>query len=465
MKVTIENQKGLLKDLRVFIDKETINSYMDEKYEEIKENVNLKGFRKGKVPKKILKNLYGESIFNEILNKVVKETTTKALEENKINPLGQPKVELKVHGIDKDLEYVISVTEFPKVELKPIEDIKFDEYLVKIDNEETDKRINEIAKKQKNYKSVADNISAKKDNLVIFDYNATIDEKKFKGGEGKNIEIVLGNDLFIKGFDKQLIGVKKNDTKIVDVELPENYPQKEFANKKAKFNCKIIAVKDSVDVKINDELAKNLGAKDLTDLKSIISKQINDEYKNSLDELSKKQILKELDKFKIGDIPEKLINDEVKILSENMSEEDRKINEEKLKISAEKKIKVALILNELGRLNKITVLEQDIQSEIQKQMGMMPGQEKMVMNYYQKNESAIESLRGVIYEQKIIDFIKTKAKSTKKELSKDDAEIKLKEYHNYELGNLKQTKNTPDSKKHPKTKKLKKVSKKKSQTV
>ena len=323
---------------------------------------------------------------------------------------------------------MMSVIELPKVELKSVEKIKFDEYSVKIEANETDKRIKEIAKSQNNYKDVANDVVAADQNLVIFDYKATIDEKDFAGGEGKNTQLILGKDLFIKGFDKQLIGVKKNDKKIVDAVLPENYPQKEFANKKAKFTCKILSVRETEDVKIDDEFAKNLGAKDLIDLKLLVSKQINDEYKNSLDKLAKAQILKEIEKFKIDEIPENLVEEEVKILSQGMSEEDIKKNKKNFDETAKKRIKVGLILNEFGEQNKIKVTEQEIQAEVQKQLRMMPGQEKMVMEFYQKNPQALASLRGTVYEEKIIDLIKTKAMPNKKELTKQEAEKILKEH-------------------------------------
>ena len=427
MKVTVENKKGLNKDIKVFIDKKTMDSYMDEKYEEIKATVNLKGFRPGKVPKEILKKQFGKAIFGEVLDKVLKNTSTKALEENKIKPAGQPKLDLKTYGEDKELEYVISVTELPKVELKSVQNIKFDEYSVKIDDKETDKRIKEIAKSQNNFKDVADEVKASNENLVVFDYKATIDGKDFQGGEGKNTQLILGKDLFIKGFDKQLIGVKKNDEKVVEATLPENYPQKEFANKKAKFNCKIIAVRKSEDVTINDEFAKNLGAKDLADLKTLITKQINDEYKNSLGRIAKNQILKEIESFKVDEIPENLIEEEVKVLSQGMNEEDAKKNKKNFESVAKKRIKVGLILNEFGEQNKISVTEQEVQAEVQKQLRMMPGQEKMVMEFYQKNPSALASLKGTVYEEKIIEEIKKKAKPNKKEISKDEAEKILKE--------------------------------------
>jgi len=475
MKVTVESKKGLNKDIKVIIDKKTINNYMNDKYEEIKKNVVIKGFRPGKVPKEILKKQFGKAIFGEVLDKVLKDTSTKALDENKIKPAGQPKIDLKTFGEDKDLEYIISVTELPKVDTKLIENIKFNEYNVKIEASETDKRINEIAKNQKNFKEVADGVKSSSGDLVVFDYKATIDGKDFKGSEGKNTQLELGKDLFIKGFDNQLTGVKKNDEKVVDAILPENYPQKEFANKKAKFNCKILSVKKTEEVKVNDEFAKNLGTKDLNDLKKLISKQINDEYKNSLDALGKNQILKEIEKFKVNEIPENLIEEEIKILSQGMKEDEIKNKKKEFEETAKKRIKVGLILNEFGEQNKIKVEEHEIQAEVQKQIRMMPGQEKMVMEFYQKNPSALASLRGNVYEEKIINLIKSKAKANKKDITKDEAEKILKEAnahnhshdHSHEENNKKKTqsKSKPQQVKKaksiaPKTKKLKKVSKK-----
>ncbi len=432
MKVTVENKKGLNKDLKIFIDKKTMNSYMNEKYEEIKGTINLKGFRPGKVPREILKRQFGQVVFSEVLDKVLKETSTKALEENKIKPAGQPKLDLKTYGEDKDLEYILSVTELPKVEIKSIENLKFDEYAVNIDEKETDKRIKEIAKNQPSFKDTKD-AKAKNGDLVTFDYTATVDEKSFKGSEGKNTQLTLGKDLFLKGFDKQLVGVKNGDEKVVEATLPENFPEKNLVNKKAKFNCKILSVKIPEETKIDDDFAKNLGAKDLKDLKLLITKQINDEYKNSLDRLSKNQILKEIENFKVSEIPDNLMEEEIKVLSQGMSEEDAKKSRKNFEEIAKKRIKVGLILNEFGEQNQIKVTEQELQSEIQKQIRMMPGQEKMVMDFYQKNPSAVASLRGTVYEDKIINLIKEKAKSNKKEITKDEAEKILKQSQKEQL--------------------------------
>ena len=175
-----------------------------------------------------------------------------------------------------------------------------------------------------------------------------------------------------------------------------------------------------------------MGAKDLNDLKTLISKQINDEYKNSLDQLAKNQILKEIEKIKVDELPENLIEEEVKILSQGMDEAEAKKNKAKFTETAKTRIKTGLILNEFGEQNKIQVTEQEIQAEVQKQLRMMPGQEKMVMDFYQKNPSAVASLRGTVYEEKILNLIKEKAKPNKKEISKEEAEKILKEAHKHD---------------------------------
>ena len=201
MKVTVENKKDLEKDIKVFIDKETISGYLNEKYEEIRKDVVIKGFRPGKVPTEILKRQFGKAVYGEVIDKVLKDTTTKALEDNKIKPAGQPKIDLKSFGEGKDLEYVISVTELPSIDISSLKNIKIDEYTVKIDSKETDKRIEQIAKTQNNFKDAEENYAAKDKDLVVFDYKAKVDGKDFNGSEGKGTQLVLGKDLFIKGFE------------------------------------------------------------------------------------------------------------------------------------------------------------------------------------------------------------------------------------------------------------------------
>ena len=474
MKITIDSKKGLKTNLKVFVDKKTIEGYMQEKYQELSKTVVLKGFRPGKVPIQLLKKQFGKSIYGEVLDKVLKETSTKAITDQKIKVSGQPKIDLKTYGEDKDLEYIIQIEELPKIEINELNKIQIKSYEIKVSDKDINKKIEEIAKNQNDFEDRKIEEKSQQGDLVIFDYEATIENKSFEGGQGKNTQIVLGKDLFIKGFDKQLIGCKKTKDIIVNVILPENYPKKEYSNKEAKFNCKILNIKKPIPVKINDSFAKNLGAKNLEDLNLLVSKQINDQYKQTLDTITKNEILEKLDNFKNIQIPENLIKQEIEILSHGMKDEDKKINKLKHEKNAKKRIKVGLILGEFGEQNKIEVKEEEIKNEIQKQIRMMPGQEKMVMDYYKKNPSAVDSLKGSIYEDKIINLIKNKSKLEKKLISiveaeniiaeqnkKVDDENTLGEKSSKSNIQTSQKKDLKKNKKKPKNKaKIKKVSKK-----
>ena len=429
MKVTVDSKKGLKTNLKVFVDKKTIDERIGARLIELSKTVNIKGFRPGKVPVGVLKNQFGKAVYGEVLEKVLRETSTKALEEKKIKVAGQPKLDLKSYGEGKDLNYTLEVDELPTIKIQPLENIKFTEYQIKVTEDETKKRINDIAKNQNNFKDKDKSEIAKNGDLVAFDYKATIENKNFEGGEGKNTQIVLGKDLFIKGFDKQLEGVKKNQEKEIIVTLPENYPKKEFANKKANFKCKILNVKKPVSVKIDDEFAKNLGAKDLNNLKDLITKQIQNQYKMNLDALSKENILEQIEKLHKIDLPDNLVNQELALISQGLKKEDMEKNKGESKKIAKKRIKLGLILNELGEKNKLKVDEQELKNEIQKQVQSMPGQQKQVLEYYQKNPSATANLRGSVYEEKIINLIKEKSKVTKKTISIKEAEELIAEQH------------------------------------
>ena len=421
MKVTVDSKKGLKTNLKVFVDKKTIEEKIGDRLTELSKTVNLKGFRPGKVPVDVLKRQFGKAVYGEVLEKILKETSTKALEEKKIKVAGQPRLDLKSYGEGKDLNYTLEIDELPSIKLQSIENINFIDYEINVSDEDVKKRIDEIAENQNNFVDKRDKEIAENGDLVAFDYEATIDNESFDGGTGKNTQLVLGKNLFIYGFDKQLLGVTKNQEKEVSVILPENYPKKEFAKKKAVFKCKILNVKRTELVKINDQFAKNLGAKDLNDLKQLVRKQIQNQYKMSLDALSKENILNKLEKIHDVELPGNLVKQELEIISKNLSKEDMKKNEKESEKIAKKRIKLGLILNELGEKNNLKVSEQELKSEIQKQIQSMPNQQKQILEYYQKNPSAAASLSGSIYEEKIINLIKQKSKKIKKTISIKDA--------------------------------------------
>ena len=223
----------------------------------------------------------------------------------------------------------------------------------------------------------------------------------------KGVVIELGKDLFLQGFDKQLIGVKKNESKKVTSTLPQNHPKKELANKKAIFECKIINIKSPKKNKLDDDFAKKLGAKNLSDLTEKVKNQISDQYNMALSSITKKEILDQLEKNHTIEVPKNLIENEMKSIPNNPNSK----NDNKDIKLAEKRIKLGLILNEYGETNNIKVSEDEIKTEIQKQVKSMPGQEKLVFEYYQKNPSATQHLQSTLYEEKIIKFIKSKDKS------------------------------------------------------
>jgi len=436
----------------------------------LQSEVNLKGFRPGKVPPAVIKSQFGKAIYGEVIDKILQESSNKALKEKKIKAAGQPKINLKTFGEGKDLNYTIEVDSLPEVSLASFEKYTVNEYLIKIEKKLVDEKIEEISKNNKTFSDK--NEQSEKGDLVIFDYTASVDGEKFEGSEGKNTRLEIGKDLFLKGFDTKLIGVKKEENKIIEVSLPENYPNKALANKKAKFECKIINVQKANKTKIDDTFAKNMGAKDLSDLKLLIEKQISSQYKQSLDSITKKEILDQVEKLHKIELPNNLVEQEIHLMTHQLKKEDiakHKIKNTKI---AESRIKLGLILNEYGEKNNLKVSDEEVQGEVQKQIKGMPGQEKMVLDYYQKNPSAAQSLKGSLYEEKILNLFKSKINLKKKNISTPEAEKIISDFnkktkdlsshhdhdHNNQTQDSKESKNSKSSSNIKK--KIKKVSKK-----
>jgi len=331
----------------------------------------------------------------------------------------------------------MEVDSLPKIKIKKLEDFNATEYKVKVDKKIIDVKIKEIAENHKNFIDKSINEKANKNDLVIFDYSATINDNKFEGSEGKGVQLELGKDLFLKGFDEKLIGVKKNDTRSIEVNLPDNHPKKNLANKKTKFECKILNVKKAADTKLNDEFAKNMGAKNLEDLRSLIEKQISSQYNQALGGITKKEILEQVEKAHNFDVPKNLADNELATMTQTLKKEEIEKHKNKNEKLAKSRIKLGLVLNEYGSNNNIKVSDEEIREEINKQIKGMPGQEKMVTEYYQKNPSATQSLKGAIYEEKIITFIKSKIKLTIKSLSDAEAEKLIATFNKPESDKLK----------------------------
>ena len=374
-----------------------------------------------------------------MVDKILRETTSKAIVEKKLKVAGQPKIDLKQFGEGKDLNYELQIDCLPNVTLKSFEKFKATSFKVKIEDKIIEEKLKEISNHNKQFEDKNENEEAASGDQVSFDYSATVDGKKFDGSEGKGVQLELGKDLFLKGFDEQLTGVKKNDTKILDAILPANHPKKELANKKTKFVCKILNIKKPKASKIDNEFAKLMGAKDLKDLKSLIEKQISGQYSQTLNAITKKEILDQIEKNHQVDLPQNLIEQEISIMTQNLKPDEKekhKTNNEKL---AKSRIKLGLLLNEYGEKNNLKVSDDEVRNEIQKQIKGMPGQEKMVLEYYQKNPSASQSLKGSLYEEKILDLIKSKINITSREIDTKEAEKIIAEFNkpNAETDNTK----------------------------
>ena len=434
MKVNVTSTKGLESNLTVVVTKKEIQEKIDARLDEVKDQVNLKGFRPGKAPKELLKKQFGKALYGEVIEKTLNESAFQALKDKNIKPAGQPKIDIKSSGEDKDLEFTIQVEKQPEIKKVALDKISFKKYEVKADKKDLDSRLDQLAESAKKYNDKEVTKPSEKKDLIEFDYEATVDGKGFDGNKGEKLQVVLGKDLFIKGFDDQLVGVKKGDEKIVKVKLPDNYPKKELAGKNAEFKCKILNIKSPEDQKIDDAFAKTMGAKDLADLKSMIEKQISREFESITDQLIKKEILDQLDKEYKMDLPKGMVEDELKsvehtFVHEKMNETgekdhskiklDEKDKKEAKKI-AERRVKLALVFSHIGEENKINVSSQELQGELEKQLRMYPGQEKTIREYYQKNPAELTKLRGPLFEEKVMAHIKSKAKANVKMVSKDE---------------------------------------------
>ena len=456
MKIEVQSKKGLRTVLSVVIDKKTIQQKMNERLSELQKKVELKGFRPGKVPPAVIKSQFGKSIYGEVIDKVLRETSTKAITEKKLKVAGQPKIDLKQFGEGKDLNYELQVDCLPNINLKPLDKLKAVEYKIKIEKKIIDQKIKEISKQNKQFVDKKDNEKAIIGDQVVFDYSAFINGEKFDGSEGKGIQLELGKNLFLDGFDKKLVGVKKGDKKIVESILPSNHPKKELANKKTNFECKILKVKRAIENEINDKFAKMVGAKDVPDLRNLIEKQISSQYSQALNSITKKEILDQLEKMHELDLPNSLIAQEIELMTRNLKPEEKEKHKNSNEKIAKTRIKLGLILNEFGEKNNLKVSDEDVNAEIQKQIKGMPGQEKMVIDYYQKNPSASQSLKGSLYEEKIIELIKSKIKLNSKEIETKEAEKIIADFNKPNIDKNQQSKAKSSLDIKSKTKKISK---------
>jgi trigger factor len=393
--------------------------------------------------------------------------------------VAQPQVNLKDEKDTTKTVFTVDIEIFPEIKLVDFEKTTLDTFSVKLEKSEITKRIDLIAKNQKSYQKQDAAYKAKEGDSVLLDYEGTIDGKNFDGGKAESQSIVIGAGQYLPDLEKGLVGLKSGDEKDIKVKFPETYHAKEMQNADAVFNCKIKSVSSEKETKVNDAFAKSMGATDLKDFQSKVETQMKGEYEKLSKDMSKKELFDILDSEHSFDLPEGLIESEFNNLKngylqdKNPAPDQHKKDVEKKEISkemekdfqeqAENRIKLGIVLNEIGQVNKIQVSQEEMQQALYQYASNFPGQEQEVVEYFKKNPDAAMQIQAPLYENKVVDFVLGKVKLKNKELDLDSFIKAYNGFNNPELKSKKKTVKKKTVKKETKkteTKK-KKVTKKK----
>ncbi len=448
MAVTQTLSEGLKREFEVLITKKEIEKLVEQKLKSIATEANLPGFRPGKVPISVVKNRFGKQVLGEVVRETVDTATKEAMEKNKLTPSSQPKIEIVSFEEGQDLKAKLLVEIMPVFEIPDLSSLEITKPVVKVTEKDVNDAVEKIAKENVGTKEIAKDRPAKKGDTLVIDFIGKVDNEPFEGGEAKGHNLKLGSNSFIPGFEDALIGALKGKTTLVKVTFPKDYQAKNLAGKDAVFETKVNEIKEDVEVKIDNDFAKTLGMNDLEALKKAVSEQISKQHQQQSRDKAKRQILDKLADKVFFDLPETLEKEEYNNICKAMnpnskpdadkSEETNPdpdkgmTKEEKLDASeiAKRRVRLGLLLSEIGRKNNIKVEEEDTRNAMMKEIQKYPGQEKKIMDYLKNNPEAQQQLSGPIFEDKIIDFILELAEVKEKtvsveELYKED-EIDLK---------------------------------------
>lgn len=412
MKIESLKKDKLTHEYKVTLDEKEIQQKMDARLNEISKTVRLKGFRPGKAPLNIVRAQYGDSVKGEVLERAVNDGATKAINENKLRPATQPKIEVKKFEDGKGLEFHMSVELLPEIKLMDFSKLKLNRKTAKPSDKEITEALERIASNQKTTEPVKEKRALKKGDVAIIDFDGKVDGERRPGMKGEGHPLELGSGSFIDTFEDQLIGKKVGDKVEVKVTFPDPYASKELAGKDAVFDVEVKDLHKSTTPKLDDHLAKSLGFDDLKALKAAIADQMQQEYDNMSRMHLKRELLDEMDKAHKFDLPEGMVHaEEHNILHQVAHQQGIKESEiadsEKKEYAeiAARRVKLGLVLAEAGRENKIEVTQPELQQAVIKEAQRYPGQEQQVFEMFQKNPQALESLKAPIFEDKVVDFI------------------------------------------------------------
>ena len=430
--------EGLKKTYAVTIPKEELSDKLDAKIKEMQPQVSLKGFRPGKVPASHIRKMFGQSIMKDVVEDVVNESSQQAINDNKIRPAGQPKIDLRANGEEvtngkADLEYQLTVEMIPEFDPADPEKLKFTRLTSEISEDVVTERLTTLTEGQKTYKKKAKTAKAKKDDAVLINFVGRIDGEAFDGGSLEEHELVLGSGTFIPGFEDQLIGTKAGEKLDVNVTFPENYQAEDLAGKEAVFETEVIEVRGAKPAELDDALAEKFGFENLEKLTETIKEQLENEYNMQSRMKLKRAILDELDKKHSFDLPPGMVEAEFSAIWQqvqaekeagNLDEDDAKKSDKQLEKDyrkiAERRVRLGLVLAEIGQNAEIQISNEELQQAMIAEARQFPGQEQQVFEFYQKNPQAVAQLRAPIYEEKVVDLIIEKAKVTDKKVDKDE---------------------------------------------
>jgi len=434
MQVKEIKTEGLSRELEVTVPAGDIDKHVESRLKEVGKTIKLPGFRPGKVPLAILKKRYGRAVMGEVLEQAVNESSAKALEDKKLRPAAQPKIEV-VGEFDegKDLTFKMEVETLPEFEVMDLKGLKLEKPVAKVEKKTIDETLERIASQNKTGKPVEEDRPSKKGDILVIDFHGKTkdDGVEHPGMHAHGSRLELGAGQFIPGFEDQLTGKKAGEKVEVEVKFPEDYGATELAGREAVFDVDIQAIEEATEAKIDDDFAKQLGFDDEKALRDAVEHQIKSDYDSHSRLKMKRQLLDVLDEKHKFDVPAGMLNAEYENILQQM-EQERKSNpemaeenisdeeKEELKQIAERRVKLGLILSDIGNNNGVTISDQELQRAVIAEAQKYPGQEKMVFDFFQKNRQALEGLRAPLFEDKVVDLLFDKAEVSEKEVSVED---------------------------------------------
>ena len=440
MKVKELKSEGLNHELEVTIPANDIDARVDTKLEEYGKTVKMPGFRAGKVPMTMLKQRYGKAILGEVLEAAVNETSQKALEDKKIKPALQPKIEVvsKDFGEGNDLVYTVAVEAMPDFKVSDLKAVKLTKLVATPGDKDIDEALERIASNNKGSKVVEEKRATKDGDMVKIDFDGRTadDDVHHDGMKAEGHVLTLGSGQFIPGFEEQLVGKKAGDDVEVKVGFPENYGAADLAGREAIFDVKIHEIREEAEAQIDEDFAKSMGMDSVDALKEAVAGQMQQELDGQSRMVLKKELLDALDDANKFDVPPGMLKLEQDHIFQQI-EQERQRNEEETELTkeekaeyeqiAERRVRLGLILAEIGNEQKITVADADLHKSVITEAQKYPGQEKEVFDYYSKNPQALESLRAPLFEEKVVDYILELADVKDKEISQDELVKALEE--------------------------------------